>query len=164
LKRAHRFEYFDVKWLARYGWIVDRPPAVVVVPCTADGSVWLIRIHRPPTRASTWELPGGEIQKRESPTEAALRELDEETGLIASGGTEELGWPLEAAPGMGRIPHHIVIARDVVPRDKRVRLQRSEGITQARPLSREQVGRYVKSGQIRVFATIGALAVTGWLG
>jgi ADP-ribose pyrophosphatase YjhB (NUDIX family) len=45
-----------------------------------DGAVLLVRRGRPPA-AGTWSLPGGRIEPGESPSEAAVREVREETGL-----------------------------------------------------------------------------------
>ncbi len=164
MRRAYDFDFFKVRWLGRYGWIVDRPPAAVVVPETADGRLWMVRIERTPTRTRSWELPGGEVGKRETPIEAALRELEEETGMLPRDGAEL--WPtvLEAAPGMGRMPHHVIIARGVEPTGARPRPQREEGIRQVRRFTRAELGQRVADGGIHVFATLGALAATGWLG
>lgn len=164
MRRSYDFDFFKVKWLGRYGWIVDRPPAAVVVPESADGRLWLVHIARVPTGTPSWELPGGEVHRGETAVRAGLRELEEETGLVARGGAEL--WPrvLEAAPGMGRMPHHVIIARGVQPAGARPRPQRDEGIRQVRCFTREEIVRRVADGRIHVLATLGALAVTGWSG
>lgn len=164
MQRVHDFDFFKVRWLGRYGWIVDRPAAAVVVPESADGRLWMVRIARVPTRTRSWELPGGEVGKRETPVEAGLRELAEETGLVARDGAELWPTTIEAAPGMGRMPHHVIIARGVEPDGARPRPQRDEGIEQVRRFTREQLARRVADGGVHVLATLGALAVTGWLG
>lgn len=164
MKRSYNFDFFRVRWLGRYGWIVDRPPAAVVVPESADGRLWMVRIARVPTHTSSWEVPGGEVRKSETPVEAGLRELEEETGLVARAGAEL--WPTtqEAAPGMGRMPHHVVIAHGVEPAFARPRPQRDEGIEQVRRFTRAEIARRVAEGRIHVLATLGALAATGWIG
>ena len=65
---------------------------------------------------------------------------------------------------MGRMPHHVIVARGVVPVGSRARPQHEEGIRQVRRFSREELSRRVADGRINVFATLGALAATGWLG
>lgn len=45
-----------------------------------DGKVLLQRQYRYPVRSWQWELPGGFIDPGETPEEAAVRELGEETG------------------------------------------------------------------------------------
>jgi 8-oxo-dGTP diphosphatase len=61
---------------------VNRPVAAVGVVCLRGGEVLLIRRGREP-RLGEWSLPGGRIEWGETCTEAALRELREETGVEA---------------------------------------------------------------------------------
>lgn len=57
---------------------------VNVVPVTADGHVVLIEQHRIGTNTITLETPGGAVDPGEKDlTFAALRELEEETGLTS---------------------------------------------------------------------------------
>ena len=43
------------------------------------GGNWIFVRHR---KRETWEIPGGHIEKKETPDEAAKRELIEETGAV----------------------------------------------------------------------------------
>lgn len=56
-------------------------PAVGVV-CLKNDHVLLIRRGKPP-RQGEWSLPGGRIEPGERAVDAALRELLEETGVVA---------------------------------------------------------------------------------
>ena len=55
---------------------------VTIIPITTNNYVVVISQFRVPTNSICWEFPAGLIDKGESPTEAAIRELKEETGLI----------------------------------------------------------------------------------
>lgn len=61
---------------------VQRPVPTVGVVCLKDDKVLLIKRGTPP-RLGQWSLPGGRIEWAEPVTEAALRELKEETGVDA---------------------------------------------------------------------------------
>lgn len=56
-------------------------PAVGVV-CWRDDEVLLIRRGRAP-RLGEWSIPGGKVRRGEALHDAALRELLEETGVVA---------------------------------------------------------------------------------
>lgn len=61
---------------------IERPVPAVGVVCWRDDEVLLIRRGREP-RKGHWSIPGGKVERFESLTDAALRELREETGIEA---------------------------------------------------------------------------------
>ncbi|MDQ4003700.1 MAG: NUDIX hydrolase [Actinomycetota bacterium] len=65
-----------------YG-ILESTGFSAVVPVTEEGGVVLVRQWRQPVGGFTLELPGGGVDKGQSPREAARRELLEETGYRA---------------------------------------------------------------------------------
>lgn len=54
-------------------------PNVGLMVINADGLVWVGR--RLDSETNAWQMPQGGIDKGETPKEAALRELEEETGI-----------------------------------------------------------------------------------
>ncbi len=66
-----------------YGVVHYKNKAVGVLPVDDDGHVWLVGQHRYPFDAYSWEIPEGGGPEGEDPEETALRELREETGLVA---------------------------------------------------------------------------------
>ena len=53
---------------------------------TSRGRIEVVVVHRP--RCGSWSLPKGKLERRESPLAAALREVEEETGLRCEAGPE----------------------------------------------------------------------------
>lgn len=65
--------------------IVRHRGAVAIVPLDDDGSVTLVRQARVAVNQLTWEIPAGKLEKTDTDRQvAAVRELEEETGLHAA--------------------------------------------------------------------------------
>jgi ADP-ribose pyrophosphatase len=62
--------------------VVRHPPSVVLVPMKDDGHVILIRQYRAAVSRELWELPAGSLNPGETAEEAAVRECEEEIGLV----------------------------------------------------------------------------------
>lgn len=62
--------------------------AVAIAAFTEDNKMILTRQYRHPLRKLIYDLPAGGIEDGETPEQAALRELEEETGYTA----EKLEW------------------------------------------------------------------------
>lgn len=63
--------------------IVRHPGAVCVIPVTDDGDVIMVRQFRYAFDRVLLEIPAGKLEPGEDPLCAALRELEEETGMVA---------------------------------------------------------------------------------
>jgi ADP-ribose pyrophosphatase len=61
--------------------VVAMRDAVAVLPMDAEGTVHLVRQHRPAIDRTLLEVPAGLIDAGEDPSAAAVRECEEETGL-----------------------------------------------------------------------------------
>ena len=64
--------------------LTRKAPGVAVLPISPSGQILLILNYRHATRSWELELPRGGMESQETPEEAALRELQEETGFVAS--------------------------------------------------------------------------------
>ena len=62
--------------------VVRHPPSVVLIPMQPDGRVVLIRQFRPSLGREIWELPAGSVDPGETAEAAAVRECEEEIGLV----------------------------------------------------------------------------------
>jgi ADP-ribose pyrophosphatase len=83
--------------------------AVAVVAETADSRVLFVRICRYATDGTSWELPAGYVEDGESITEAATREVLEETGYRSTDGEHVYSYyPIN---GMANQVFHIVRCR-----------------------------------------------------
>ena len=87
----------------------DRPFLAASVAVFRDGRVLLAERVNPPS-ANTFSLPGGLVESGETLAEAALRELAEETGVVARIlGFNDHVQVVEREPD-GRVVRHFVVA------------------------------------------------------
>lgn len=90
---------------------LESPSFSTVVPVTERGEIVFVEQYRPPIGGYLLELPGGMIEPGEDPHTAALRELEEETGLRAKE-LSRLGWYFPS-PHLGRHRGHLFLARNL---------------------------------------------------
>lgn len=84
IETLYQTPYFDLIMINGYYMIEEKYKinGAVAVPIFPDGSILMIEHFRPAIEKSSIELPRGAKDKDETSKEAALRELQEETGLI----------------------------------------------------------------------------------
>lgn len=67
-----------------YGEVHFRNYAIGILPLDQDMNTWLVGQYRFPIKAYSWEIPEGGGPLGLEPLDSAKRELQEETGLIAT--------------------------------------------------------------------------------
>lgn len=90
--------------------IVEHPGAVAILPLTEDGYVYMVKQFRKPVESILLEIPAGKLDAGENPLECAVRELKEETGLIAN----DMKYILEffTSPGFSNEKMYLYLAQD----------------------------------------------------
>ena len=78
--RKDKCETPDGKIIEEY-FVVELPTTVCAVAITEEGKVLMVKQYRHPIEETILEIPGGFIDKGETPEEAVKRELKEETGF-----------------------------------------------------------------------------------
>jgi 8-oxo-dGTP pyrophosphatase MutT (NUDIX family) len=88
--------------------IIRHPGGAAVVAVNARGEICLLRQYRHALGRWLWELPAGKLDGGEDPLHAARRELEEETGVVAST-WEPLGGVV-SSPGVFTEVVHVYLA------------------------------------------------------
>ena len=91
--------------------VVEHPGGVAILPLHEDGTVNIVRQFRYPFGQVVTELPAGKLERGEDPRLAALREVQEEVGVIP-GELIDLGC-LYVSPGITNEVLHMYLARDL---------------------------------------------------
>lgn len=94
-----------------YEW-VEIPEIVIIVAETGKELVF-VEQYRPQAKQRVLECPAGVVDDGESPVEAAIRELNEETGYRAESG--QLLYSHNPLPGLLRHQLHVVFLTDLAP-------------------------------------------------
>lgn len=91
--------------------VVEHPGAVCIL-CIYEGKAVLVRQFRYAVGEELFELPAGKLERGEDPKDAALRELEEETGLRAA--SVKLLFSMYPTPGYSDEVIHVFEALDAV--------------------------------------------------
>ena len=91
--------------------IVEHPGGVAIVALDEDENVYMVRQYRHPFKTILLEIPAGKLNYGEDPFTCGVRELEEETGLVA-GQYDYLG-SFMVSPGFCGEKIHIYLARDL---------------------------------------------------
>lgn len=93
--------------------VVTHPGGVAILPLTDDEQVLLVRQYRYCVDEALLEVPAGKLEPGEDPRPAALRELEEEVGVIPEN-LDYLGF-LYVSPGIATEKIHLFLATGLKP-------------------------------------------------
>jgi ADP-ribose pyrophosphatase len=132
--------------------VVDVPTCVQVIPFTPDGRVVLVEQFRQGVQRVSLEFPAGVVEDDEDPVDAAVRELEEETGYRTA--RAELLGDFDPDPAIQSNAIKIIVARDCSADG--VRDQDDGEDVEVRVVDAEEIGSLIDSGRIRHGASISA--------
>lgn len=117
-----------------------------------DGKVLLVRQYRYPYAESIYEIPAGKLDEGEEPIKTAVRELEEEGGLVA----DELKLLYVMYPSPGYTNEKIYIYQALSAHETKARLDEGEYLD-AEYIPVEKVKEMLLNGEIKDAKTIIAL-------
>jgi ADP-ribose pyrophosphatase len=123
--------------------ILRHPGAVAMVPIAADGRLLLVTQYRHAAGKRLLEIPAGTLEPGEDPRECAIRECQEEVGMLPRA-VESLGG-FYVAPGYTSEYIHLFVCSDLV--DSTLDADEDEDL-EVHPTSREDALAMIESGEI----------------
>ena len=125
-------------------YVLESADWVNVIPLTPKNEVILISQYRHGIKEVTLEIPGGIVEKGDSPEEAARRELREETGY--EGSQMILLGSVHPNPAFLNNTCYTYLARGVTPSGKQEQDAKEDIEVLFRPL--EVIPRLIRGGEI----------------
>lgn len=122
------------------------PHGVAILPILPSGKIGLILTYRHATRSWEFELPRGGINLHEPITKAAMRELKEETGLVAKS-LESLG-EIALDTGMASTVNPIFIAKVSSKEDSAI--EETEAIAGVYSFTKDEIKKGLSQGFLEV--------------
>lgn len=138
--------------------VAEAADGVTVLAFTPGGELVMVEQWRHPVQKVTLELPAGIIDPGETPEQAAVRELREETGY--GGGAPECIGCLVLNPSWQTTRLYTVVIRDA-RREGEKELDEGED-TRVCCITLDEARRRVLAGEIDAAPVVGALALFSW--
>lgn len=132
--------------------IIEHPNGVGIIPILNDKSMIMVKQYRKAVEKIMLEIPAGILDVNEEPRDAALRELEEETGYYAN----ELKYMLEfyVSPGYSNEKIYLFLAEDL---EKGEPMLDSEELLEHEIYPIEELVKMVNRGEIVDSKTIIAI-------
>lgn len=129
---------------------------VTALARTHDGRIILLKQYRPAIEDYTYELPSGHMEKGETPEEAIVRELNEETSCQA----REVKFLGEVIPDTGRLENRLwAFYIDGLEINKIVRPEENEGI-EVCPVSSTEFFQMIIDGRLNHALDLSVIALS----
>jgi ADP-ribose pyrophosphatase len=140
--------------------VVRHPGSVVLLPMPSPDELVLIRQYRYAVDRFIWEVPAGSLEPGEDPREGAIRECEEEIGLVP-GCVERLG-ALLPTPGFcdELMTFYRCTALAAPPADSTAR-QDDDEVIEPRTFPLAEVRRMIAGGEIVDMKTVAGVAMLG---
>jgi ADP-ribose pyrophosphatase len=140
--------------------VVRHPGSVVLLPMPAPDRLILIRQYRYALDRYIWELPAGSLEPGEDPRLGAIRECEEEIGLVP-GALDDLGL-LYPTPGFCDEWMRFYRCTDLrPPAADSTAHQDDDEVIEPVTLALDDVRRMILSGDIVDMKTVAGLALLG---
>lgn len=129
--------------------IVEHPGAVAIIPRLANNRILLVKQYRRAAKRKMMEIPAGTLERGESPTSCARRELAEETGYAPKRLTSLFSCFL--APGYSTEKIHFFLATNLVL--KKIEHPQDE-VIETRAMRLDECLRAILDGKIQDAKTV----------
>ena len=134
---------------------IKPPDYVTALACTTENTFIILRQYRPAVENYVFELPSGHVEKGETPAQAILREIKEETGCTAEAAAL-LG---ELIPDTGRLENRLwAFYINNIQLDRLPAPEENEGI-EIHAVSRDELFAMIRTGQLNHALDLSVIAL-----